>query len=191
MESIASPVGILDDILRCLQFILCFGDGTEHIALLVFFRIEIQIFENIAHQGALVVTVVDREAAGVAQCLNLTAQDAHTGGVEGADPDRSGIVAYDLVDTFAHLTGGLVGEGQCKNMVGTDPVMVDQIGDAVCQNTGLSGTCSGQDQQWPLVVADRLCLRGVQSRQHVVCCMSHGHNICISSIKIYVFRPAC
>ena len=81
--------------------------------------------------------------------------------MEGADPDIFGAVAHDLVHTFSHFAGSLVGEGQCQNVIRIYIIIIDQIGNAVCENSCFTGAGTGKDQKRSLKVLYGFFLLGI------------------------------
>ena len=83
--------------------------------------------------------------------MDIAAQDTATGGMEGGN--QWGVAAtQQTLDPFCHLTGGLVGEGDGQDIPGTDAAVVNQMGDAVGNDTGLARACAGQDQKRPFAM---------------------------------------
>ena len=76
----------------------------------------------------------------------MTAQQAVCQAVEGADPEAGGGEADQLTDASAELVGGLVGEGHGQQLVGRDPLDLQQPGDAMDQHPGLAAARAGQHQ---------------------------------------------
>src|SRR5260221_5737276 len=68
-----------------------------------------------------------------------------------------------MLDTLAHLARRLVGEGDGHDLRGRHAFVFDQVGDAVDDDTGLSGAWAGDDQERPSRGLHRLPLRRVQS----------------------------
>ena len=143
------------------QFVLRIGNYIQESTFLVFFGIQIKKFDDFPHQGALIVGIIYRKASFITQYLNITAQDPDTGRMEGTDPDIFGAVAHDLVHTFSHFAGSLVGEGQCQNVIRIYIIIIDQIGNAVCENSCFTGAGTGKDQKRSLKVLYGFFLLGI------------------------------
>ena len=103
------------------------------------------MFANILHQAFLIVRVVDRKAAVIADVIDETSQDADACGVEGTYPDAFCAIGDDLVHPLPHFIGRFVCERQRQDLVRVDLMFFDQIGDAVGQHPGFSGTSSRQN----------------------------------------------
>ena len=74
--------------------------------------------QYIKDKGTLVIGIVDRKAAFVAEHLNVAAQNADAGRVEGADPDTIRAVFHKAVDAVPHLSRRLVCKGDRQNIPG-------------------------------------------------------------------------
>ena len=66
--------------------------------------------------------------------------------MESADPHAAHRKAQEVLDPFAHLVGGLVGEGHGQNGIGRDFKRLDEIRDAVGQNAGFTAARTCQHQ---------------------------------------------
>ena len=64
-------------------------------------------------------------------------EDRDTEAVEGIDIPGV-VVPGELMDTLAHLIGGLVSKGNAEDVAWQDAQLVDQIGKPVGQSTGLA-----------------------------------------------------
>ncbi len=93
----------------------------------------------------------------------ILAQNTREDRVEGAHADvATATVGQHLGDSFAHLPGGLVGEGERQNPKGCN-ALLDHIGDARGEHARFARPRTGDDQRRAVVMNDRLPLRGVQS----------------------------
>ncbi len=97
------------------------------------------------------------------QRFDVAAQNAHAERVECGD-QRLGErrVAEQALDALGHLAGGLVGEGDGEDGVGSDALFLDEPGDAAGDDAGLAGAGSGEDQQRALGGFDGGALFGIQ-----------------------------
>ena len=75
--------------------------------------------------------------------------------------------AQQPLDPGLHLAGGLVGEGDRQDAVGTHAQGVDQVGDAVGEDAGLARAGAGQHQRRARRGSHRLALGGVESGEDV------------------------
>ena len=74
---------------------------------------------------------------------------------------------------FAHLAGGLVGEGHGQDAVGGNAAHADQVGDAVGEHPGLAASGAGQHEQRALGRLDGLALLGVQAFENHWACTAN------------------
>ena len=80
-----------------------------------------------------------------------------------------GTRAEQLLHALAHLSGGLVREGDGQDALGRDPAGTDQVGDPVGQDARLAAARPRQDQQRTLRGLDGSALLGVQPLQYGRC----------------------
>jgi hypothetical protein len=83
--------------------------------------------------------------------------------VKGGDRRLGVAVGNQLVHPLGHLGGGLLGEGERQDLLGTDGLGRDQVGDAAGEDGRLAGAGARDDEERPFAVADGLALRLVQS----------------------------
>ena len=110
----------------------------------VFFLIA-HIDEDIDDEFVGIVVIEDRKGIGVSDEIGLFPKEARAKGVEGGDLKELGGTRNQPFDPLLHLVGGLVGEGDRHNGGGVGAPFLDEIGDAVGQNAGLSTTRPGDD----------------------------------------------
>ncbi len=155
-DLLAVPVAVLLRLLqhlgRPLQFVLPVGDDAEHRARSELLEVAVVVLEHHGDQTLLVIRVIDGEI-GVQPLdeLSIRPKDTDTQGVEGGQPHPLGDRADQIGDTFAHLRGGLVGEGDRQNLPGRDTVG-EQPRHPSGEHTGLAGTGAGDDEQRGTVV---------------------------------------
>ena len=130
--------------------------------------IDIGGFEDDLDEALGVLRVIDREGRAQARGLVLGAEDPHARRVEGRDPHPRGGAPDEGADPFAHLCGGLVREGDGKDLPGARPARRERVGDAVGEDAGLPGSGSRHDEQRPALVEDRLRLLLVESAQELI-----------------------
>ena len=120
-------------------------------------------------QPPRIVGVVDREV-GVQprQQRRLVAQNPHAGGVERRHPHVAGPRADQLRHPFAHLGGGLVGEGDRQDLPDADVAGGQQVGDAPGQHRGLARARAGDDQQRRTLVQHGLALLRVEPVEQLI-----------------------
>ena len=90
-----------------------------------------RVFDKSLQNCARVAAVIDGEVFVVTKALALAAKNCNAGRVKGLDPHSLGICAEQLAHTFAHLGGGLVGEGDGKNLARPRLFVGKQVGDSV------------------------------------------------------------
>ena len=146
------------------QFVLQIGDRGGQQPGRITLDIDTHIAADHQQQATGIVGVVDREV-GVqpGQQRGLVTQDPHAGGMEGRHPHIAGPGADQLRHPFAHLGGGLVGEGDGQDLPGTHVAGSQQVGDPPGEHRRLSRTRSGDDQQRSALVQHGLTLLGVQA----------------------------
>ena len=116
------------EVFRQLHLVLGLGDGAQHRAGREELLVHAKLLEAVLHHPDGVVGVVDGEGGGEAQPLNIPAQDAHTGGVEGGGPDVQGLGAQYPLQAVFQLSGGLVGKGDGQDGPGGRRVQLTQPG---------------------------------------------------------------
>ena len=95
------------------QTVLCRGDTALHQAGLIDLLVELHLLEEGTDQALAVGGIVDGEVRGEAQHCGLGMKDTEEDAVEGAHPEAcGGLLPHPACDTFLHLAGSLVGEGQ-------------------------------------------------------------------------------
>ena len=117
------------------------GRGTK--TLLV----EVEIADDRLDDALLVVRVEDDEVAFHGQVFGLASQQPRTDGVERAEhhPLR-GFLAEQGLDAMLHLARGFVGERHRQDLIRTDSLGRDQIGDALSEDARLAGSRSREDE---------------------------------------------
>ena len=96
--------------LRQLHGVLGPGDVPQHGPGRELLVVQVQVLQAVLDDPDGVVGVVDGEGGGEAQPVDVPAQDAHAGGVEGGGPH-----VLRLGQAVLQLPGGLVGEGDGQN----------------------------------------------------------------------------
>ena len=114
------------------------GNLCQKGPLLIHLGINVQLPAHILHQGFLVICIVDGKIGVISQIVNVSAQDPHAGRMEGRHPDALGTKSHQLVHTFSHLLGCLVGKSDSKDVPWIDPHLFHQVGDSVSQHSGLA-----------------------------------------------------
>ena len=157
-------VRLLEPLVRPEQVIFRIGNLCADLFNRQILIVDVQLLAQVLQNGRLVVVVVDGEAAGIAQPLDIAPEDARAAGVERGNPHISGAVVRQPVDALAHFPGGLVGEGNRQDLRGGH-AQFQKVRDAAGQRTGFSRTRPGQDQHRAFRSLDRLPLLRVQRAQ--------------------------
>jgi hypothetical protein len=170
-DALARDVDVPDrELLGPDQLVLGRRDARGHHPRRESLRVQLQLAHHRGEQALAIVLVVDREVAVEPQSLAVAAQHAHAHGVERHHPHVLGGRADDVQQPVAHLTGGLVGEGDCEDLVGPDAAVLDEMGDAMRQHARLAAARAGKHQQRAGDGRDGVALRRVE----VVEERSHG-----------------
>ena len=112
---IPRPLAVGQILLRQLHSVFGPGDVAQHGPGRELLFVDIQVLQAVLHHPQGVVGVIDGKGGGEAQLLDVPAQDAHTGGVEGGGPDVIGGWAQHPLQPLLQLTGSLVGEGDSQD----------------------------------------------------------------------------
>ncbi len=131
--------------------------------------VEPALLQEALDHGLLVRLVVDHEALPEPHLVVVSAQEPRTHGMEGTRPHVPGHVrAHELLESSLELAGGLVGERDREDAIGRDPVLRQQVGDAVGDHPCLAAARAGEDQERPIDVGRSVGLRRVEhgSRRH-------------------------
>ena len=145
------------------------GDGREDGPGREALGVDLQLLHAALDQVDLVGVVVDGEVSVETDGLALAAQDHGAKGVEGPRGQVLDREAEKLAETQAHLTCGLVGEGQGGDSVRPHSADPHQVGDAVRNDASLAAAGAGDDQQGAVDGLDGFALLGVQSFEDIGC----------------------
>ena len=130
------------------------------------FLVDILGRDHLLHQPDLVVGAEDREVGAQIDEFRVPPQDLGADGMERPEPLHAlGHRPDEGSDPFAHLPGGLVGEGHRQDVEGTRLAGGDQMGDAGRQNPRLAGAGASQHEHRPLGRFDGRALFGIEARQ--------------------------
>jgi hypothetical protein len=122
-----------------------------------------------------VVAVENRELGLQAQRRAVLAQHAHAQRVEGADQHALGAFADQRLGPLAHFGGGLVGEGDRRDLLGLES-RLDQPAYLVRDHPRLARTGARQHQAGTMQVVHGFLLGGVQAVGHEKRIDSKGEN---------------
>ena len=146
---------------RVDQLVLPEADPSVNPARAEPLGVEVQVTDDVAREAHGIGLVVDRELPRVAEPIGVGAQDAHACGVERADPHAADHRANEGAHALAHLVRGLVGERDGEDSGRVHP-LVDQVSDAVGQDSGLAGAGARHHEQRPFGVDNGVELVRVQ-----------------------------
>ena len=138
-------LALTEPFVRAQQLVLCVADLALQFPDGQHFIVDIEVLEQLLQHDGLVVLVVNGEGTGIAQLINIPAEDARAHGVEGADPHLFAFFAGQGGDALLHFLSRFIGKGDGQNMPGRYAV-VNQIGDPVRQRPGLAAARSRQNQ---------------------------------------------
>ena len=117
---------------------------------------------GVAQHAQHVVAVEDGEVLLQVQARAVGAQHAHAQRVEGTDHQvPRGAGAHQGLGALAHLGGGLVGEGDGRDLLGLQP-RLQQLGDLVHDDPRLARAGTGQHEARPVQVVHGLVLGRVE-----------------------------
>ena len=139
-------------LLRIDHVVLRPGDPSKRDAGLQLLVVDAEPLERLLDDGLLIGLVVDgkalREAlAADAQGFDVATQYAHAKAVERRERRlRERGVAENLFDTLLHLLRGFVGEGDGEDVVWADSALLNQVRDAMRDDTCLTGACAGEQK---------------------------------------------
>ena len=117
-----------------------------------FFVVDAETLDGRLHHLLLIALVVDDKILGITlaidlQGLNIASQHAHAEGVKRADGGLGErVLADNPIDPLGHLGGGFVGKRDGENAVGRDVLALNQISDAIGDDTRLARTGAGQNE---------------------------------------------
>ena len=158
-----TPPGRID------QFVLQVGDRVGQQPRREPLDVQPHVAADHLQQTPRIVGVIDGEVRVEAvDQRRLVAQDAHAGRVKRRHPHRAGPVADQAHHAFAHLGGGLVGEGDGQNLADPDAAGRDQVGDAPRQHRRLARAGARHDQQRRALMHHRLALLRVEAVEQLV-----------------------
>ena len=110
-SEIAGGVGTLPIFGGGDPLVLCAADLRKDRPGDIGLLVQLHVLQDVLHQAETVRGIVDGKAAGVAQALRVTAQDAHAGRVEGAGPDVVRLLPQHQAEPLLELPRRLVGKG--------------------------------------------------------------------------------
>jgi hypothetical protein len=148
------------------QRVLGVGDAVQHLTDPECPFGQAERRDHVVEHRLLVLAVVDDEVRGNAlgrARARLAPQNAHAGAVERADPDPRRRWAQALLDAFAHLARGAVGERESQHRLGRGAAL-EQLGDACGQHACLAASRPGDDQEGAAGMLDGRALLRIELR---------------------------
>ena len=103
-----------------------------------FFDVESQVAHDICGESSCVCLVVYGKCAGVTELFCVTSQHSDARGVERRHPHFFGDGPYQACHSILHFLGGFVGESDGEDAEWADVVFLDEVGDAVGENSSFS-----------------------------------------------------
>ena len=126
------------------QIILSIGNGSQNSSFIPFFRIQVQLFENAFHERSLFTWINNCKITVVANMIRIATQNTNTHGVEGRN--QTILSSWiEAISTLFHLTRSLISKGNGQDIPRIDQLFINQISNAVGQNSGLSRTSPRHD----------------------------------------------
>ena len=129
---------------------------------------QVLLFEDLLHQGLLIVGVVDDEPPADPDRLALLAKDTGIQRVERPRLDVPAGLADQRDDPLAELGRRPVGERDGEDLPRSHAVHADEVRDPVGEDPGLARSGAGEDQQRALGGRDGPCLLGIEGLDDLV-----------------------
>ena len=146
-----------------------------YLARFVFIGVQVALLDDCGEQVLAVGRIVYGEVGIETEFRGLLSKYAVEYGVECSHPDIARpAVRDDFLDTFAHFSGGLVGEGEGKYRAWRY-ALLDHVCYAAGKHARFARTCAGHDKRRLVVVEYGLALGGIES----ICKMRHLLSSCI------------
>ena len=149
------------------QVVLGVADAALDIARLVGLVVQLHFLDDALQEALRVGSIVDGEIGCKADGLCLDTENTGEDGVKSPHPQIACPIAYLTGNAFLHLTGSLVGKGQCQDAPRVI-ALVHQVGNLVGKYTGLSRTGTGNHQRRTVVIEHCRALAFIQFIQIVV-----------------------
>ena len=149
------------------QAVLGVGDARGEHRRLILGIVQVQLLDDGFQKVLAVRRLVNSKTLREADPFGVVAQNARENRVEGSHADIAvPSVRQHLGDAFAHLLGGLVGEGEGEDVVRSHPLL-DHIGDARSKNARLARPGARDDERRRIVVHHRIPLGLIQAFQYL------------------------
>ena len=127
IQAVVSCLFALGGVVLCQQhLILGPGDVAQDRPGRELFVVQLQFLKAVLDDPQRVVGVVDGKGGGKAQPLNIPAQDAHAGRVEGGGPDVLRLGAQHGGQAVLQFPGSFIGKGNGQNRPGSRRVQGTQ-----------------------------------------------------------------
>src|SRR5690554_8136342 len=94
----------------------------------------------------------------------VEAEEARADGVEGADPERLGVITDELAEASSHLARSFIGERDGEDAIRRDAALLNEASDAVRDDARLPAPCAREDDERAELMEYGLALRWVEVR---------------------------
>ena len=141
----------------CLFFL---ADNCPYVIYRVLSGIDIQILENVFQQSLLIHRIIYNKVFFVPCSFIILSENSETHGMECENPHPRTYTCQPL-HSLAHFCSCLVGEGNCKNLVGAYALLYE-ISYSVRHCSRLSASCSCQYKQRAFCAHSRFFLSFIQ-----------------------------
>ena len=137
-------------------------DHIQKHAFLIEFRIQLQLLADAFHHRLLIFRIINSKVRIITKPVNIPAQDPHTGRMKCTDPDALRTISHDLIYTFPHLSGRLIGKCNSQNIPRIHPAFIDQMSDPIGEHSRLARSGTRQDQKRSIHMQHRFLLLSIQ-----------------------------
>ena len=135
------------------------GNLRQKCTLLNFLCVDVHLAADFFHQGFLVICIINCKIIIIAKAVDVTSQNTYTCRMESGYPHTVATdITRDPVDTLPHLVCSLICKCDRKDIPRIDSLLRNQICNPVCQDSGLSRSCSCKDQKRSFRIKNRLLL---------------------------------
>ena len=153
---------LLLEITRHNKLVFRLGDASHEGVYGKALRVDVELGHDFLVQTLLIVGVVDGEALREAEAFSIRTQHAHAHTVEGRDPHAAAPRPDDALKALAHLSGGLVGEGDRKYFPRRHVQVLHKMSDAIGEHARLARACAREYQKRAFRALNSFGLRAIQ-----------------------------
>lgn len=113
------------------------------------------IFEDIAHDSKLFVSTDNGERELPSKSRDVFSQDSHAEGMERRKVAQAGARFSDEVsDALAEFARGFIRKADGDDLLRSDVPRVDEVSDAMGDNSRFSASSASENEHWSFVVHD-------------------------------------